>query len=319
MASNLVSIIVPVYNVEKYVERNVLSILQQTYVNFELIMINDGSTDNSLDILKKYERTDSRIKLINQMNSGVSSARNLGLKLAKGDFVVFIDGDDYIDKNHIQTLVTLITQYKAEVAVGVNHFGNFSPNRVNNSATCVISSKKAIIDIYCGKLYMAVWNKIYRKSFLEKNKIQFSDEIWYAEGMLFNIRCLSLTDKVPITFTSTYHYVNNPKSAMRNSFSLNNELCALESLRIQRKICKGMGKKVIKYNYYHQFLVLDKILNSLILKETCESKLVKDILKNIRRTWHYCVFLFIPIKQKIIWTLTCLFPKKIYSFRNKSK
>lgn len=91
-----ISIIVPIYNVEKYLERCILSIIKQTYQNIEIILVNDGSTDSSIEICKKYSKIDSRILLIDKENGGLSDARNVGLQVAKGDYVLFVDSDDYM-------------------------------------------------------------------------------------------------------------------------------------------------------------------------------------------------------------------------------
>ena len=100
----LISIIVPVYNAEKTIKKCIDSILAQTYRNFELILINDGSRDSSLNILKEYENTDERIVVISQENSGVSVARNKGIDSARGDYIIFVDSDDYISENALEVL-----------------------------------------------------------------------------------------------------------------------------------------------------------------------------------------------------------------------
>ena len=110
-----VSIIVPIYNVEKYLPKCVNFIVKQTLKDIEIIAINDGSTDNSYDIIKKFSIEDSRIKIINQNNCELSNARNLGLKFAKGEYISFIDSDDYIDKTMIEKLYLIASKYNCDV------------------------------------------------------------------------------------------------------------------------------------------------------------------------------------------------------------
>ena len=109
-----VSVIVPVYNVGKYLEECLNSIINQTYKNIEMVIVNDGSTDNSLDIIEKFKNKDNRIKLINQINKGVSVARNIGLLNSTGNYIFFVDPDDYIEIDCINKLVEKITGNKVE-------------------------------------------------------------------------------------------------------------------------------------------------------------------------------------------------------------
>ena len=113
----LVSIIVPVYNAKKYLSNTLESILKQSYKNLEIILVNDGSTDNSKEICEHYAKIDSRIILLNKINGGVSSARNYGLEVAKGDYVSFIDSDDYLTVDMIETLVKDVQNTDVEIAV----------------------------------------------------------------------------------------------------------------------------------------------------------------------------------------------------------
>ena len=105
-----ISIIIPAYNAAKYIKRCIISLLNQTYKNIEIIVVNDGSTDNTLDILKNYD-----IKVINQENLGVSCARNNGLKNCSGDYITFVDSDDYVDKNYIEDIVNILNKYKYDI------------------------------------------------------------------------------------------------------------------------------------------------------------------------------------------------------------
>lgn len=113
----IVSIIIPVYNAKKYLANTLDSVIKQTYKNLEIILVNDGSTDNSKDICESYAKIDKRIKVINKENGGVSSARNYGLALAKGEYISFIDSDDFLVTDMIETLVNDIQNTNAEIAV----------------------------------------------------------------------------------------------------------------------------------------------------------------------------------------------------------
>ena len=116
----LLSVIIPVYNVEPYLEQCLDSVINQTYKNLEIICINDGSTDNSLKILEKYQKKDNRIKLINQKNKGLSEARNAGLDVAKGEYIAFVDSDDYLELNAYEEAMNVVLQEK--ISCGLKKF-----------------------------------------------------------------------------------------------------------------------------------------------------------------------------------------------------
>ena len=114
---NLISVIVPVYNVEKYLDKCINSLINQSYNNLEIILIDDGSTDNCGEICDKYALKDNRIKVIHKKNEGLSAARNLGISISKGDYIIFIDSDDWVDKEILLKLLNLIKKYNSDIAV----------------------------------------------------------------------------------------------------------------------------------------------------------------------------------------------------------
>ena len=317
-----VSVIVPVFNVEKYIERTVSSIIHQDYKNIEIILINDGSTDNSLSILNRLSEEDSRIKVYNKQNGGVSSTRNYGINVSRGDYIVFVDGDDWIDSQHISVLVDACLKYNAQMAIGTKHFfdeGVPSENNDKSSKDCLCSSNKIIRDIYYNKIYMAVWNKIYKKSFLVKNNILFDESIWYAEGMHFNVQCLSSLEKVPVCSFKTYHYVTNPDSAMRKEFSLRNEECALTSLKKQEQIVQNNDRLVKTALHFHiaqvhRNIIVGEAKNHLLnktsknYKKSNEYQIAKKSIKKMRSLFLDVLFANLSLKSKVEWLLFCMFP-----------
>ena len=181
----VVSVIVPVYNVEKFIFKTVNSILNQDYKNIEIILVDDGSPDNSAKIIDELAKKDNRIVCVHKENGGVSSARNAGLKIATGEYVTFIDGDDWVEPNYVSYLLNLVEKNKCEIGMNKNNYSNDNMN--SSDREYVVSDEKAIEWIYLGNIFVAVWNKIYSMPFLKKNNILFDEKIWYGEGMLFNI------------------------------------------------------------------------------------------------------------------------------------
>ena len=189
----LVSVIVPVYNVEEYVEECIVSIINQTYKNLQIIVIDDGSTDKSIDICRKYAKNDSRIEIVSQKNSGVSAARNAGLNFAKGEFVTFIDSDDYVDHDYIETLIGKTNE---ETDLVVCNLPN--PKAYVNDA---VRRKVIIAQIFAQSGY--TWGKLIRRNCI---KDAFNIEIKYAEDYIFYINLMGNIDLVNIADYNGYHY-----------------------------------------------------------------------------------------------------------------
>ena len=248
----LCSFIVPVYNVENYVERCINSICKQDYMNIEIIIVDDGSTDKSGKIIDSLAQKDHRINIFHKKNEGVSIARNFGLSHAKGDIILFIDADDYIDEDYASYFIDLINNKNCDVVMNYEFYNVKSNNQTKKENFLILSSANAMEQIYYGKINVAVWNKAYKRNFLEKYKILFDKNIWYGEGMLFNIECLQHTKNIVIGNKRVYHQTWNPNSAMRN-FNLESNHCGIKSLYLQKKIWennKNIERLEIAWEYH---------------------------------------------------------------------
>lgn len=232
MSTKLISIILPVYNVEKYIEKAVKSVVQQTYTNFELLVINDGTKDNSIQKIEKFV-TDSRIKILHKENGGLSDARNYGLERAQGDYIYFIDSDDWIEPNLLTLCIDKIEKESVDVVV----FGYFLDTEDKNgnliSTSQVIhehneinlnNSNSNMSDNTIGLLGYA-WNKLYSSSFLKKHNFKFEKGVSLVEDILFNTQVFTFIDTIHFVNVPLYHYSNRPvetliKTFHKNSFEL---------------------------------------------------------------------------------------------------
>ena len=233
MLKSKVSIIVPVYNVEEYLEKCLLSICNQTYINLEIIIVDDGTKDSSGEIADKISAKDDRVIVVHKANGGVSSARNVGIKKATGDYIVFVDSDDYLEKDYVEYYVSIIEETNADVICGLNHFSVWNPKVNNDNSFYSLDNISAMVDIYTEKINVAVWNKMYSRDLIIRENIIFDENIWYGEGMLFNIELLQKAKNIVVANKKVYHQTFNPHSAMRD-FNLNSNLCGLKSLDIQK-------------------------------------------------------------------------------------
>jgi len=283
--NKLISIIVPVYNVEKYIEKCTKSLMIQDYPNIEIILVDDGSVDNSVCIIDQLAKKDTRIIVIRRDHAGVSAARNTALKIAHGEYVMFVDGDDWVDKNYVSYFVELAESNDCEI--GFNKSNYYVSESESNEKTYKVSAEKAIEWIYSDKIFVAVWNKIYKTSFLKENKIKFSEDIWYGEGMLFNIECLQYVDNIAVGEKTVYHQTFNPDSAMR-SFNLRSNYCGISSLWLQRSKWKKKNKAIENEWQFHKYrfnrTIIDGIVRNGALSENngvfreCVCNIRKDIL-----------------------------------------
>lgn len=217
---NLISVIVPIYKVEKYLKKCVDSIINQTYTNLEIILVNDGSPDGCGEICTDYVKLDSRVIVINKENGGLSSARNYGLKNANGRYVCFIDSDDWIDKEYINTLYENLIKYDANVSMcGFKYEYENKIAQDNFKKTKTLSGKEAITNLY-SKDYIKMtvaWNKLYKK--------EIFDLVNYEEGIIHedeNIihEIYYFSEKVVCINKDLYHYRIRENSITTSKFSL---------------------------------------------------------------------------------------------------
>jgi len=208
------SVIIPVYNGDKYIANGLDSLLNQTFKDFEVICINDCSTDNSFKILKEYALKDNRIIIINnEKNLGAALTRNVGINRAKGEYIYFLDADDYIDEKYLECMVQKIEQEKCDVVLNLSILnetnGNSFPYKhpsmpeINPDGE-YLDKITTIHDAPC-----FIWARIYRKSFLNENKLRFLD-IHATDDVVFNAIVDMYVDKTFVFYGEKYHYtVNN--------------------------------------------------------------------------------------------------------------
>lgn len=213
MSYPLVSIVIPVYNKEDYLNKAISSVINQSYKNIEFIVINDGSTDNSPSIIEEWTKKDDRIIYIKQENKGVSFTRNKGMDLATGDYIFFFDADDYLDRDAIKNLVDIARNKNYDIVAA--NFSKVMNGRVVKMAPLVEgfyasnnldqAQVKANMFLLNGRPLATVCNKLYNKAFLKKSKVRFSDDV-LAEDRLFNLMCFVHKPNIYVTNTYTYFY-----------------------------------------------------------------------------------------------------------------
>lgn len=212
MKDGLVSIIMPVYNAQRYIEKSIQSVLEQTYKNIELVVVNDGSTDATLEIINKFN--DSRLSVFTIKNSGPSAARNFGLENATGEFIQFVDADDRLESDATKTLINNISHCD----LVVSSYRVISNNKVREVRMDPIGLYrrneigKLYLKLFESQVIRHLWNKIYRKEIIDSYSIYFKKGINRGEGILFNLEYLSHIENGRLIDTIFYNYYDNEGS-----------------------------------------------------------------------------------------------------------
>lgn len=202
--NHLVTVIVPIYNGEKYIEQTAKSILRQTYKNIELILVNDGSKDNSLDIIEKIALRDKKIKVINKTNGGVSSARNSGIKAATGKYVMFVDSDDYLPDKAVENMVNANND-DYDLIIGSYYSYNLQSQtkHIFDNAKVLRDTAKYFSDNFNKDISSSVWAKLYKRDSI---KTYFNEDITFGEDLLFNCSYFCGSDKIKVINDLVYGY-----------------------------------------------------------------------------------------------------------------
>lgn len=280
------SIIIPIYNCEKYLKKCVKSVLQQEPNKCEIILINDGSTDNSLKICNQLEKEYSNIRVYSQTNSGVSAARNLGLTHANGKYVTFMDSDDYIGSGYFAEFQKLIN---AETYDLIN-FGFFSEvedkrgniisqDKINFSKkkyNSINELRKDLVKLWDAHMLYNVWNKIYLKSIIDKNYIRFPKKN-FGEDMEFNALYLSKINRLYNSEKCYYHYIKERQGSLTQKYNKN-----LFEIRKREYYFFNnyFEKNNIRYQDYIEFSsrrFIERVVGC--IENTCSSKEINLLIK----------------------------------------
>ena len=222
MKEPIISIIVPVYNVEKYLNKCIDSIIAQTFHNWELILIDDGSTDRSGKICDEYSSLNKNIKTIHIENSGASAARNKGLEYVNGQYIAFVDSDDWIDNEHLEKIYYSATNDNADITwFGLKYCqGELISNSLNKPS--ILNDKKVLLHEMFTRVHAGVVLKIFRRDLIENNNIRFPQENYY-EDMVFSVNAILKSQINTFCPISSYNY-RMVETSMTNSFTFSKRL-----------------------------------------------------------------------------------------------
>lgn len=307
MEQKLISVIVPIYNVEKYLSKCIDSILNQTYINIEILLIDDGSTDNCGSICEKYKIKDSRIKVIHKANGGLSNARNYGLDNSKGSYICFVDSDDYLEPTYLEELKNNIDYYESDISICNFNYHNY--NRITTSSYKILSfcseGKEKYVNLQneFGGLTVIAWNKLYKR--------EIFNNIRYPDGKIFEdsyIICdlLDNAQKISYILKPLYNYVCR-KESIANSFTLNH----FNKIDSYDKIIESITKKG-----FYDLIDIEKNrkMNCLIINL---SKMKRYGIKN-NEMWNMYYKKLVEINKEVKWKTSTKYNKLYKLFRRRS-
>lgn len=223
----LISVIVPVYNAAKTLRRSIESILSQTYTNIEIIAVNDGSKDNSLDILREYRDTDYRVKIIDKINGGVASARQAGIQNASGKYAIHVDPDDWIESNMLEQLYSAAIETNSDMII-CDYYCEINNNiNIINQKPSANDSRTVLFELF-SHLHGSCCNKLISSNYY--NKVTFTEGLNLSEDLLYICKILMFNPKIHYIDRAFYHYIIQPDTISQSKTYSIDRFCQLNSV-----------------------------------------------------------------------------------------
>lgn len=307
-----ISIIVPVYNVEKYLRECLESLINQTYKNIEIILINDGSTDSSLKICQQYKKKDTRIKLIDKKNEGVSKARNIGIKEATGKYIIFVDSDDYLNSNAIE----ILSKHKLTDALVIYGYNRIYKNKIIekcNKELVLDSQSQVERNIFLNdNIGGFIANKMFEKNVLIENNILFDEKLSYCEDLVFVCEYIKYCNKFKYINIPLYNY-RMRKSSVSHSFLTGKNTNIFDAYDLLlKKFDDEVIVNNIKYRYIETYYIFKRFLGNKKINLTILNEEKEIVERNCKSIMSKVRFLII----KYFYSLGLLY-KKIDYIRHK--
>lgn len=321
--SNKISFVVAIYNVGVFLDQCIQSLINQTYKNIEIILVNDGSSDNSLEICHKYANKDQRIKIIDQKNQGANSARNHGLNSATGDWVFFVDGDDYVEENICKSLLSFVDEDIDFIIFTYNCIRNNKIKKIKSFNNTILIGNDDFRNLQLAALNrlgkypfnykvldsVSIWNKLYSMNFLKKHNIKFVEGMPKLQDLTFNLQVYEKAKKALYINQIGYFYrINNLSLCHRYQEDMIEKFNIINSWI--EKFCFEKQEEAFTKAYYER--VLTHIRTCIVLylcnvnnkkkymirkqefKELCQIEPYKTAIKEVK------IFAYFGIQEKIL-------------------
>ncbi|MBP3197364.1 MAG: glycosyltransferase [Butyrivibrio sp.] len=307
-----ISFIVPSYNFATHISECVNSILRQDMTSLEVIVVNDGSTDNTKEVLDGLALQDSRIVPIHKKNEGVSVARNTGLAVAKGEYVTFVDADDYLAADYANYMLELARIAESDFCLSLDAFTKVGENQMGGVSVDVLTPEQATALLLSPRIIVGCWNKIYRREWLLNQQLFFSSELFYGEGLQFITSAAQKANSVTVGNKKVYYYRRNNYDSATTRFSIDKMYNGLKSLDvIKDNITKPSEDIELMWKLHRSLFCMGAVVR---LETSNKKKEYQDDynnwLKYIRREIpSLLVKKKVPIYRKLLLFGTCISPK----------
>lgn len=286
-----VSVVIPCYNGEKYLRNCLDSVVNQTFNNMEIIVVNDGSTDSSTEIVEEYMKDDKRIKLINKENGGLSSARNRGIKESSCKYIFFVDADDFIDINTIRYLYDKAEKFNLDVVICdmiiyYNNYNNKIYKDIEIKDSEIKNSEAYLKEFFLGKGIGSVSNKLWKKSLYNDNTISYPENITYGEDSSTMPRLICEARKIGKINKGLYYYRQNESSMMHKNKKIYEYILAYNLVidYMDRKKIRylNMYKFTFKYNLVYRHLENVFMISKIVKENEDYKKVYCEFRKDIK-------------------------------------
>lgn len=320
-----ITFIIPVYNGEKYILDTIQSVVHQKDINHELIIVNDGSTDGTKLIVEDYisNSTFKEIKLINIVNNGVSSARNIGLRYAKGHYVSFVDADDLLDLSFAKEFYSKAIINSSDFVFSTNHIRSHKDEKYISDDIHLLDNETATSELLLNNITIGCWNKIFKKEFLEMNSLCFNESLFFGEGLKFITDVSQRAKNIICTTDKLYYYRLNTDSCTAN-YSIAKAEASFDSLNLIRSdlvISTNRINDVLNSHFWvNNFLKIRFIVGSkdIIKNEVSLNESINYIRSNLRHIYIDGV----PLSIKLSAPILCFFPvlfSRVFNFLKESQ
>lgn len=310
---SLISVIIPFYNVEKYIEECILSVLGQDYKNLEILFVNDGSTDGSAKIVEKYAKVDERITVINKKNGGVSSARNVGMDVAKGEYLLFVDSDDLLAKNMISELYKLSKEHDADIVTcdSLPFYDTFVAPETTMNLKIHNDPKKVMQMLLSNQgMEIAVTRRIFKTDAI--GDLRFNENCIMYEDMLF-LYNLSLRINRFVEAGSTLYFYRQREGSLMHAKYTDRHIDLLSVFNDFEKTIKENTPELLPEFYYYKLCVIGDQYKTLVYSSYDNKKDVQKLLREEYKQTKEKPYRkeLQDSRQKVLWSLTTA-PTPIY-------
>ena len=319
MKNPTITVVVPVYNMGKYLPKAIDCLLAQTYVDYEILIVDDGSTDGSSEICNTQGQKDKRIKVIHKENGGLSSARNCGIENATGQFIIFPDPDDWVEPYYLENLIALQNRYNSDIEICAHYVTDEKGDKAHiiGQSDCLFSNAEAM-DILMGRSGFCgfAWNKLYHLDTIINNNLRFDEELGMAQDLHFAFRYFCFCERIAYSTKPSYHYYQES-----GGITTQNKLTErkVSGLLTYKKIAELAHEKYPKVEEAAYGTIYNMSLHFIFLYfDTCcdEGKLYYQLRMNLKKYHEYYfrsnAFGF---GRKILGMLAEINPKVSYTLR----